>query len=60
MDWVQLLHKRNSMKLTVELIAGTGGCSHTFHATASFELTLLHADSFLNPLKDRELDLRGG
>ena len=48
------------VKLTVELIARTGaGCRTT--AMPIHRLTFMHGhiDPFLNPLKDRELDLRG-
>lgn len=52
----------NSMKLTVELIAGTGGCTCVLSSLSRSDSSsfTLSADSYLNPLKDRELDLRGG
>ena len=53
------------MKLTVELIARTGEQAGPIaHFNSAVVLTILAglgcSDSFLNPLKDRELDLRGG
>ena len=50
-----------AMKLTVELVARTGELNPNLHwfAVSYSGSTCGCADSFLNPLKDRELDLRG-
>ena len=47
------------VKLTVELIARTGAAELQSNVDGIVDIHACHIDPFLNPLKDRELDLRG-